>query len=84
MGYGSANAAAVLGRVRLEGGPRDLSGAVDLDDMDMVLSSPEKIKIRYLGGYEHYEYVEELPGDGLPDDGSGPLLRWSGRTKIAE
>ncbi|MEV7612147.1 DUF5988 family protein [Streptomyces sp. NPDC089799] len=71
--------------VRLEGGPHDVSGTVDLEELTGVLLSPEKIKIRHLGGYEHYEPVDGTTTEcGDSADSSPPVFRWSGRTKIAE
>lgn len=63
------------GRVRLEGGPTEFAGTVDLEELDEVFRSDEKIKIRYRNGYEHYESV----GGSASAD-----FRWVGTTKIAE
>jgi hypothetical protein len=72
-------------QVELEGGPSHLCGTVRLAELDEVIFSEQKIKIRYLNGYEHYEPI------GVPlkkvDEGavSAPAkFRWTGRTKIAE
>ncbi|MFE9770043.1 DUF5988 family protein [Streptomyces sp. NPDC005808] len=70
--------------VRLEGGPVDLSGTVNLADCHEVIYSDEKIKIRYGNGYEHYTPLDTTveAGTGI---GPGPMtFRWVGRTKIAE
>ncbi|MFH8485234.1 DUF5988 family protein [Streptomyces longisporoflavus] len=63
--------------VFLEGGPHSLSGSVVvLAELSEVIYSPEKIKIRFENGYEHYEFSDQT---------ADPLkLRWVGRTKIAE
>ncbi|MCX2971479.1 DUF5988 family protein [Streptomyces sp. TRM70308] len=60
--------------VRLEGGPVDLSGTVNLAELAEVVYSDEKIKIRHGNGYEHYEAAGPAP----------TAFRWVGRTKIAE
>ncbi|MEU0633524.1 DUF5988 family protein [Streptomyces sp. NPDC005989] len=71
--------------VRLEGGPVDLSGTVNLADYNNeVIFSDEKIKIRYGNGYEHYTPLDAAveAGTGI---GPGPkTFQWVGRTKIAE
>ncbi|WP_415954493.1 DUF5988 family protein [Streptomyces sp. KLOTTS4A1] len=60
--------------VRLEGGPTELSGTVNLTDFREVILSEEKIKIRHGNGYEHY----------TPADSATAVFQWVGRTKIAE
>lgn len=69
------------GLVRLEGGPAQICGTVDLRDLGHALISQEKIKIRHLDGYEHYESV--MPVGDLGESAPS-VFRWSGRTKIAE
>ncbi|MEU6628016.1 DUF5988 family protein [Streptomyces parvus] len=71
--------------VRLEGGPNGLTGTVELTELDEVIFSDEKIKIRYGNGYEHYETVR--PTQSGTDGGEGSeytTFRWVARTKIAE
>ncbi|NYV76983.1 DUF5988 family protein [Streptomyces sp. UH6] len=60
--------------VRLEGGPAELVGTVDLKDFRDLIFSDEKIKIRHGNGYEHYTPSGNAPG----------VYQWVGRTKIAE
>ncbi|MFH8979037.1 DUF5988 family protein [Streptomyces sp. NPDC017890] len=71
--------------VQLEGGPSGLSGSVRLAELDEVIYSEEKIKIRYGNGYEHFESIrapQQRTGSG---SASEPMtFRWVGRTKIAE
>ncbi|MEV0445714.1 DUF5988 family protein [Streptomyces spectabilis] len=84
--------AITLNSVHLEGGPSTLSGTVVLAELNDVICSAEKIKIRHGNGYEHYEFIDAQGGVGgaransrAHDGGSDPLkLRWVGRTKIAE
>ncbi|MCX5203210.1 DUF5988 family protein [Streptomyces sp. NBC_00237] len=71
--------------VQLQGGPGGLSGSVELTDLEEVIFSTEKIKIRYGNGYEHFEPVRAP----LHQVGSGAVselmtFQWVGRTKIAE
>jgi len=69
--------------VRLEGGPVDLSGTVNLADYNEVIFSDEKIKIRYGNGYEHYTPLDAAAETGA-GIGRGPTtFQWVGRTKIA-
>ncbi|MDT0569397.1 DUF5988 family protein [Streptomyces sp. DSM 3412] len=79
------SSATALSSVQLEGGPHELSGTVELTELDEVIFSDEKIKIRYGNGYEHFETVRPAPprtGDG---EGSENItFRWVGRTQIAE
>ncbi len=73
------------GPVRLEGGPVDLSGTVNLADYHEVIFSEEKIKIRYGNGYEHYTPFDGITAEAGAGLGPGPrTFRWVGRTKIAE
>ncbi|MEV0696045.1 DUF5988 family protein [Streptomyces sp. NPDC050388] len=60
--------------VRLEGGPVELTGTVNLADLHEVIFSEEKIKIRHGNGYEHYTPAGTEPA----------VFQWVGRTKIAE
>jgi hypothetical protein len=60
-----------LVRVELRGGPADFPEELRYAD---VSPETEKVKISYLGGYEHFER-------GTPDDG---IYRWTLRTRIAE
>jgi len=76
---------AALSHVELEGGPSHLCGTVKLTELDEVIFSEQKIKIRYLNGYEHYEPTDAPLG--VADGGAVPApvrFRWTGRTKIAE
>lgn len=77
----------IRGLVRLEGGPAQICGTVNLRDLGHALISQEKIKIRHLDGYEHYEPVVTVSALG-ESEASGEsalsVFRWSGRTKIAE
>ncbi|MEU2565160.1 DUF5988 family protein [Streptomyces longispororuber] len=91
-GIDNSISAITLNSVHLEGGPSTLSGTVVLAELNEVICSPEKIKIRHGNGYEHYEFIEApAPLDDVRahapagDVASGPMkLRWVGRTKIAE
>jgi hypothetical protein len=59
----------------LGGGPRDMPADFR---MYRVSVDEAKIKVPYLGGYEHFERVD-------PSDNGGPVhFEWSGRTRIAE
>nr|BCB17046.1 hypothetical protein [Streptomyces nobilis] len=89
-GIDNSISAITVNSVHLEGGPSTLSGTVVLADLNEVICSAEKIKIRLGNGYEHYEFIDAPVSFNAPaqDDESGvsgPLkLRWVGRTKIAE
>ncbi|MCX4911479.1 DUF5988 family protein [Streptomyces sp. NBC_00878] len=74
-----------MSSVQLEGGPNGLCGTVELTELDEVIFSDEKIKIRYGNGYEHYE-SSRIPLPGTNGDAESELVtfRWVGRTKIAE
>lgn len=63
--------------VILEGGPIDLPQAMRLRQAS---ADDQKIKVMYLGGYEHFELADE------PREGSSARLvfRWTMRTRIAE
>ncbi len=64
-------------RVALEGGPADIPSQMLLENS--VLAEG-KVKVPYLGGYEHFELV-----DGhAPAADDVPVFRWSMRTKVAE
>jgi len=77
--------AIAMSAVLLEGGPNELSGTVELTELDEVIFSEEKIKIRYGNGYEHYETVRPpLPGANGGGESEHMTFRWVGRTKIAE
>lgn len=62
----------------LEGGPASIPTALRRQEVSPL---EEKIKLPYLGGYEHFERV-----DDPSQDASGPqiIFRWARRTKIAE
>ncbi|WP_422752540.1 DUF5988 family protein [Micromonospora sp. WMMD708] len=66
--------------VVLEGGP------VGLTATERAYSAPVgtgRIKVPYLGGYEHFERSSDH--DGLNDDASRVVVfHWTMRTKIAE
>jgi hypothetical protein len=62
--------------VALEGGPVDLPAELR---QQRVASDSSKIKVRYYGGYEHFERVPAAVGDG-----GAAVFRWTGRTRIAE
>ncbi|MEV0559201.1 MULTISPECIES: DUF5988 family protein [unclassified Streptomyces] len=79
------SSAIAMSSVQLEGGPNELSGTVELAELDEVNISEEKIKIRYGNGYEHYETVRPAPPRTSGGEESEPMtFRWVGRTKIAE
>jgi hypothetical protein len=60
--------------VLVEGGPPGLAHAADT----ATFGGGERVKIPYLGGYEHYERVEAAGGaDSL-------VYRWIYRTAVAE
>ncbi|MEV0002669.1 DUF5988 family protein [Micromonospora sp. NPDC050980] len=71
----SADAAGVVEAV-LEGGPAMLPAELRHQRVSMVES---KIKVRYYGGYEHFERDPAVVLDGVP-----AVFRWTGRTRIAE
>ncbi|MHC3471306.1 DUF5988 family protein [Streptomyces sp. 7R007] len=64
-------------RVALEGGPSDIPSQMTLEHS--VLDDG-KVKVRYLGGYEHFELVDERS----PAADDMPVFRWTMRTKVAE
>ncbi|MFD7862994.1 DUF5988 family protein [Streptomyces sp. NPDC057682] len=67
-------------RVTLVGGPADFPQA----DRTIHVSEAEaqqKIKIKYYGGYQHFEPSDELGGSRGP---ASRIFRWTGFTKIAE
>ncbi|WP_030684493.1 DUF5988 family protein [Streptomyces sp. NRRL B-1347] len=84
--------AITVNSVHLEGGPSTLSGTIALTELNDVICSAEKIKIRHGNGYEHYEFIDAQAAAGgaralspTSEGDSVPLkLRWVGRTKIAE
>lgn len=64
--------------VVLDGGPADLPKALRTQ---RVSADQQKIKVRYRGGYEHFERERS----GGPGTGGTPVLfRWTMRTRIAE
>lgn len=63
--------------VTLVGGPEDIHGKLWLPE---ELGNAEKIRIRYLAGYEHYEQTCQSAATG----GADRVLTWTMRTKIAE
>ncbi|WP_221356369.1 DUF5988 family protein [Streptomyces beigongshangae] len=79
------SSATAMSSVQLDGGPIELAGAVELTELDEVIFSEEKIKIRHGNGYEHYEFVrpQVLTPSGS-EESERTTLRWVGRTKIAE
>ncbi|MCZ7437788.1 DUF5988 family protein [Micromonospora sp. WMMC241] len=70
-----ADAAGVVEAV-LEGGPAMLPAELRNQRVSTVES---KIKVRYYGGYEHFERDPAVTLDGVPT-----VFRWTGRTRIAE
>ncbi|QQM45053.1 DUF5988 family protein [Streptomyces liliifuscus] len=78
------SSAIAMSSVQLEGGPNELSGTVELAEMDEVIFSGEKIKIRYGNGYEHFETVPAPPTTSGGEEPEPMTFRWVGRTKIAE
>lgn len=65
--------------VVLEGGPADLPTTMRGRSAPAGTS---RIKVPYLGGYEHFERFED---HGPIDDAAGAVVfRWTMRTKIAE
>ncbi|MFD0634943.1 DUF5988 family protein [Catenulispora yoronensis] len=65
------------GSPRHGGGRRRSPGLAHAAD-SATFGGGERVKVPYLGGYEHYERVEEA-------DGPGPLVyRWLYRTAVAE
>jgi hypothetical protein len=78
---------------QLVGGPNDLLASARLQ---RVLQGLGKIKVRYHGGYEHFEPEPESDPDPDPDpdpdrdpgkavaEPGHVVYRWTGRTKIAE
>ncbi|MGW2332168.1 DUF5988 family protein [Streptomyces sp. NPDC001700] len=79
------SSAMAMRSVQLEGGPSGLSGSVKLTELDEVIFSEEKIKIRYGNGYEHFESIH-APLQRTTSGTESELItfRWIGRTKIAE
>jgi hypothetical protein len=63
-------------RAVLEGGPADLPEGTRLH---LVAPAQDKIKVRHLGGYEHFERARD-PGE----DAEVVTYRWIARTKVAE
>ncbi|GAA4961578.1 hypothetical protein GCM10023205_26340 [Yinghuangia aomiensis] len=62
--------------VVLEGGPTELAHRQHYEGSD-----PNKMALRHLGGYEHYEAT----GTTKPSDGDElPVFRWAYHTEIAE
>ena len=61
---------------QLVGGPSDLLPATRVQ---RVVQGLGKIKVRYHGGYEHFE-----PDLGKAAEPGHVVYRWTGRTKIAE
>ncbi|MEU3227421.1 DUF5988 family protein [Streptomyces sp. NPDC006976] len=66
-------------RVELVGGPADLPQAQRTLHIDADRAQ-QKIKIKYYGGYQHFEPSDEAGGNGR----SSRTFRWTGFTKIAE
>jgi hypothetical protein len=60
----------------LEGGPAGLPPALRACQ---VARADERIKVPYLGGYEHFEKDGAAGVDDMP-----VVFRWTGRTRIAE
>jgi hypothetical protein len=80
---GWASSAAGSVRAVLEGGPASFPEAWRVQ---AVGPQEEKIKIPHYGGYEHFERVGGLDGNGL--DGNGAcrevVFVWTMRTEMAE
>jgi hypothetical protein len=61
--------------VRLRGGPAELPRRISV----AAAAIPDKIKIPYCGGYEHFERLPDA------EAGNQPIVYgWSGRTRVAE
>ncbi|MEU2295540.1 DUF5988 family protein [Streptomyces bacillaris] len=58
--------------IKLTGGPSGLGRHASISDAE----PPDRVVIRYLNGYEHFEISEY--------DGEVPTYRWIYSTKIAE
>ncbi|GAA2340346.1 DUF5988 family protein [Streptomyces kunmingensis] len=66
--------------VTLVGGPADFPQAQRTQRVDEA-TARQKIKIKYYGGYQHFEPFDETDGgSGQPSR----TFRWTGFTKIAE
>jgi Family of unknown function (DUF5988) len=63
--------------VILEGGPHNLPAD---KRVQRALGDETKIKVRFYGGYEHFERADPVGAD----DTEPVLFRWTGRTRIAE
>ncbi|MEU7145745.1 DUF5988 family protein [Nocardia sp. NPDC046473] len=64
--------------VVLVGGPERLP---ERERIRKTADVTEKIKVQFAGGYEHFAYT----GDSVArEDGSLPVFKWCGRTKLAE
>ncbi|THA30082.1 hypothetical protein E6R18_21765 [Streptomyces sp. A1277] len=66
--------------VELVGGPADLPQAQRRLHIDADRAQ-QKIKIKYYGGYQHFEPSDEAGGNAGQ---SSRTFRWTGFTKIAE
>ncbi|WP_328891803.1 DUF5988 family protein [Streptomyces sp. NBC_00316] len=66
--------------VELVGGPADLPQAQRTMRVDAA-EAQQKIKIKYYGGYQHFEPSDDSGGNGGQ---SSRTFRWTGFTKIAE
>jgi len=78
---GTATALPPTGRIgeidaTLEGGPVDLPRELR---SCRVSRSQDKVKIAYLGGYEHFER-----DPAVATDSPAAVYRWIGRTRVAE
>jgi hypothetical protein len=62
----------------LVGGPADLPEHRRACRVDDAIS---KVKVRYLGGHEHFERTDERVNSAA---GVARVYRWSMRTKVAE
>ena len=71
--------------VSLQGGPESIPRTVSVERSKL---QDGKLKIEYLGGYEHFERTLSGPGPvgghGGPDGALPEIFRWTLRTKIAE
>ncbi|MFI0464399.1 MULTISPECIES: DUF5988 family protein [Saccharopolyspora] len=65
------------GEVILEGGPVGIPTQVTAAEVDLA----ERIKIRRLNGYDHFERTEDYREVG---DSNLPVFRWAYRTQVAE
>jgi hypothetical protein len=67
--------------VSLQGGPESIPRTVSVERSKL---QDGKLKIEYLGGYEHFERAVSDGGRADPDGAPPEIFRWTLRTKIAE